>query len=104
MLRVLRFLVWALIWFVGLSFALVLISLTGLPPTAGFVSKWYLILAALEQGAWWLAVVLPWLMHRQGADPAFGSGPLAMSPAEIVTSAPTSVASAATWARRFSNG
>lgn len=24
-----------------------------------------------------IAVVLPWLMHRQGADPAFGSGPLA---------------------------
>jgi multicomponent Na+:H+ antiporter subunit D len=24
------------------------------PGTAGFVSKWYLILAALEKGQWWL--------------------------------------------------
>ena len=26
------------------------LSLIGVPPTAGFVSKWYLVLAALEQG------------------------------------------------------
>ena len=28
------------------------LNLIGVPGTAGFVSKWYLILAALEQGAW----------------------------------------------------
>ena len=28
------------------------LSLVGVPGTAGFVSKWYLVLAALEQGAW----------------------------------------------------
>lgn len=28
------------------------LSLIGVPPTAGFVSKWYLVLAALEKG-WW---------------------------------------------------
>jgi multicomponent Na+:H+ antiporter subunit D len=34
------------------------LSLIGVPLTAGFVSKWYLVLAALEQGAWWLAVLV----------------------------------------------
>ena len=33
------------------------LSLIGVPATAGFVSKWYLILAALENG-WWPVVVL----------------------------------------------
>ena len=27
-----------------------------MPLTAGFISKWYLVVAALEQGWWWLAV------------------------------------------------
>jgi multicomponent Na+:H+ antiporter subunit D len=31
------------------------LSLIGVPGTAGFVSKWYLVLAALEAGSWWLA-------------------------------------------------
>ncbi len=30
------------------------LSLIGVPGTAGFISKWYLILAAMEQGQWWL--------------------------------------------------
>ncbi|MGZ8154540.1 MAG: monovalent cation/H+ antiporter subunit D family protein, partial [Burkholderiales bacterium] len=34
------------------------LSLIGVPGTAGFVSKWYLVLAALEQGAWWLATLI----------------------------------------------
>jgi len=34
------------------------LSLIGVPLTAGFVSKWYLILAALEQGQLWLAIVI----------------------------------------------
>ena len=32
------------------------LSLIGVPGTAGFISKWYLILAALEKGQWWLVV------------------------------------------------
>jgi multicomponent Na+:H+ antiporter subunit D len=28
--------------------------LIGVPGTAGFISKWYLILAAMEKGQWWL--------------------------------------------------
>jgi len=34
------------------------LSLIGVPPTAGFVSKWFLVLAALERGLWPLAVVV----------------------------------------------
>jgi multicomponent Na+:H+ antiporter subunit D len=34
------------------------LSLIGVPGTAGFVSKWYLVVAALEQGAWWLAALV----------------------------------------------
>ncbi len=39
------------------SFGIVLggLSLIGVPATVGFVSKWYLVLAALERGDWWLA-------------------------------------------------
>jgi multicomponent Na+:H+ antiporter subunit D len=34
------------------------LSLIGVPGTAGFVSKWYLLLAALEKGQWWLAFLV----------------------------------------------
>lgn len=34
------------------------LSLIGIPGTAGFISKWYLILAALEKGQWWLALAI----------------------------------------------
>ncbi len=34
------------------------LSLIGLPGTAGFISKWYLVLAAIEQQAWIFAVVI----------------------------------------------
>jgi multicomponent Na+:H+ antiporter subunit D len=42
------------------SFGIVLcgLSLIGVPGTAGFVSKWYLILAAVEQGQWWLVFLI----------------------------------------------
>lgn len=44
----------------GLAFALALflVSLTGLPPTAGFLGKWYIFQAAVGAGHAWLAVVL----------------------------------------------
>lgn len=41
-----------------LAFAIGGLSLIGVPLTAGFISKWYLISAALEQGWWWLAVII----------------------------------------------
>jgi NADH-quinone oxidoreductase subunit N len=34
-----------------------LISLTGLPPTAGFIGKFYLFAAVGEMGMWWLAIL-----------------------------------------------
>jgi multicomponent Na+:H+ antiporter subunit D len=42
------------------SFGVVIggLSLIGVPATVGFVSKWSLVLAALEQGAWWLALLI----------------------------------------------
>ncbi len=42
------------------SFGIVLcgLSLIGVPGTAGFISKWYLILAALEKGQWWLVFLI----------------------------------------------
>ena len=42
------------------AFGIVLggLSLIGVPGTAGFISKWYLVLAALEKGHWWLAMAI----------------------------------------------
>ena len=42
------------------SFGLVIcgLSLIGVPGTAGFISKWYLLLAALEKGQWWLVFLI----------------------------------------------
>ena len=34
------------------------LGLIGVPGTAGFVSKWFLIQGAIEQGEWWLAAVI----------------------------------------------
>ena len=34
------------------------LSLIGIPLTAGFVSKWYLILGALDKDWWWLAALI----------------------------------------------
>jgi multicomponent Na+:H+ antiporter subunit D len=42
------------------AFGLVIagLSLIGVPGTAGFVSKWYLILGAIDRGLWWLVAVI----------------------------------------------
>jgi len=42
------------------SFGLLLcgLSLIGIPGTSGFISKWYLVLAAMEAGNWWLVFVI----------------------------------------------
>jgi multicomponent Na+:H+ antiporter subunit D len=34
------------------------LSLIGVPGTAGFVTKWYLIVGALERGAWWVVAAI----------------------------------------------
>jgi multicomponent Na+:H+ antiporter subunit D len=40
------------------AFVIAGLSLIGVPGTAGFVSKWYLIVAALDAGWWWLALLI----------------------------------------------
>jgi multicomponent Na+:H+ antiporter subunit D len=34
------------------------LSLIGVPGTAGFITKWYLIVGAIEQGVWWLVAAI----------------------------------------------
>jgi NADH-quinone oxidoreductase subunit N len=41
----------------ALAFSLFLVSLAGLPPTAGFFGKWYVFKAAMEGGLYWLAIL-----------------------------------------------
>jgi multicomponent Na+:H+ antiporter subunit D len=40
------------------AFVVAGLGLIGVPGTAGFVSKWFLIMGAVEQGLWWLAGVI----------------------------------------------
>ena len=44
---------WTMAAFVGGG-----LSLIGIPLTAGFISKWYLILAALDKGWWYVAILI----------------------------------------------
>ena len=44
-------------WTLG-AFVIGALSLIGVPLTAGFISKWYLISAALDAGWWWLVMVI----------------------------------------------
>jgi NADH-quinone oxidoreductase subunit N len=41
----------------ALVFTLFLLSLAGIPPTAGFFGKWFVFRAAIDAGLYWLAVV-----------------------------------------------
>ena len=40
------------------GFVVLGLSLLGMPGTVGFISKWYLGLAAVEQGQWWLVALI----------------------------------------------
>jgi multicomponent Na+:H+ antiporter subunit D len=40
------------------AFLIAGLSIIGVPGTVGFVSKWYLVLGAFEQGWWWLAFLI----------------------------------------------
>lgn len=80
-------------WTMGI-FVIGGLSLIGVPGTAGFISKWYLVVAALEQG-WWpmlivviagslLAVVYIWrvveaaYLGGRSESPKIGEAPLSM--------------------------
>ncbi len=41
----------------ALAFALFLVSLAGVPPTAGFFGKWFVFKSAIEGGLYWLAII-----------------------------------------------
>ncbi|MBV9947311.1 MAG: NADH-quinone oxidoreductase subunit N [Myxococcales bacterium] len=41
----------------ALAFALFLLSLAGIPPTAGFFAKWFVFKAAIDGGLYWLAIL-----------------------------------------------
>jgi NADH-quinone oxidoreductase subunit N len=41
----------------ALPFSLFLLSLAGIPPTAGFFGKWFLFRAAIDSGFYWLALL-----------------------------------------------
>ncbi len=41
----------------ALAFSLFLLSLAGVPPTAGFFGKWFIFKAAIEGGLYWLAIL-----------------------------------------------
>jgi multicomponent Na+:H+ antiporter subunit D len=40
------------------AFGLASLSLVGLPPSGGFVGKWYLLLGAIRTGQWWWIPVI----------------------------------------------
>jgi NADH-quinone oxidoreductase subunit N len=40
------------------AMAILLLSLTGIPPTVGFFAKWYVLLATVDAGLAWLAVLI----------------------------------------------
>jgi NADH-quinone oxidoreductase subunit N len=41
----------------ALAFSLFLLSLAGIPPTAGFFAKWFVFRAAIDGGLYWLAAL-----------------------------------------------
>jgi formate hydrogenlyase subunit 3/multisubunit Na+/H+ antiporter MnhD subunit len=41
-----------------LAFAISGISLMGVPPSGGFVAKWLMLTASVEEGQWWWAVTV----------------------------------------------
>jgi NADH-quinone oxidoreductase subunit N len=41
----------------ALAFSLFLLSLAGVPPTAGFFGKWFVFKAAIDGGLYWLAII-----------------------------------------------
>jgi NADH-quinone oxidoreductase subunit N len=43
--------------YLGLAMLLALLSLGGIPPTAGFFGKFFLFRAAIDAGMWWLALI-----------------------------------------------
>ena len=43
--------------FLALIMLLAILSLSGIPPTAGFFGKFFIFKAAIDAGMWWLALI-----------------------------------------------
>ena len=41
-----------------MAFGIAALSLVGLPPSGGFVAKWYLLVGSIATGQWWWVIVL----------------------------------------------
>jgi NADH-quinone oxidoreductase subunit N len=44
----------------AISHMLAVFALAGVPPTAGFIGKWFLFRAAMQEGLWWLVLLGVW--------------------------------------------
>ena len=80
---------------VGVAMFIFLISLVGLPPTAGFIAKLYLFKAVIDAGMWWLVLIavvnsvvsLYYYMRITRAmyfEKPEGSGTLGLAPMHVV--------------------
>jgi NADH-quinone oxidoreductase subunit N len=86
--------------------AVLMVSLTGIPPTAGFWGKFYLFTAVIQSGLWWLAVVavvmsavsayyylrVVWFMYFREASAEAGAGATAAQAGAPVAAAGGSAA------------
>jgi multicomponent Na+:H+ antiporter subunit D len=88
------------------AFAVATLSLVGIPPASGFVSKWYLALGSMERGSAWLlgvllassllnAAYLGPIVYKAYFDeaPDFGHGPIVEVPWMVVPLVLTALAS-----------
>jgi multicomponent Na+:H+ antiporter subunit D len=85
------------------AFVVAALAMIGIPPTAGFFSKWYLILGTLEAGNWWwfgviiLSSLLTAVYFFRTVEMIFrepeAGDPAARLLSEIRTGGPTSAAS-----------
>lgn len=79
----------------GALMTLFMFSLTGLPPTSGFIGKYLLFVSVIEADMWWLALVgainsvislayymrVPWAMYFSRGE---GQGALGLAPVHMV--------------------
>jgi len=82
--------------FVALCMSIFLLSLTGIPPLAGFAGKFYIFSAAIKSHYYWLAVIgvlnsvvaayyyLRVLMYMYFKEPERELGAIDLSPAYVV--------------------